>query len=32
MTSSSKLNEADFDYLLHILNDEERKYADLKED
>jgi hypothetical protein len=28
MTSSSKLNEADFNYLLDILNDEEeRQYA-----
>ncbi len=27
MISSSKLNEADFNYLLDILNDEERQYA-----
>ena len=31
MTSSSKLNEADFNYLLDILNDEEeRQYANIE--
>ena len=31
MTSSSKLNEADFNYLLDILNDEEeRQYASIE--
>jgi hypothetical protein len=31
MTSSSKVNEADFNYLLDILNDEEqRQYASIE--